>query len=76
MTTSRARLAMPPRRMSILQSNSAPRASRPIDVVVVGAGMFTRDVILPSLYHLQRCGEVGSISVAATSIARLGAARR
>ena len=62
---------MPPRRMSILQSNSTPRASGPIDVVVVGAGMFTRDVILPSLYHLQRCGEVGSISVAATSTARL-----
>ena len=59
------------RRMSILQSNSAPRASGPIDVVVVGAGMFTRDVILPSLYHLQRAGEVGSISVAATSTARL-----
>ena len=59
------------RRMSILDSNSTPRASGPIDVVVVGAGMFTRDVILPSLYHLQRCGEVGSISIAATSTARL-----
>ena len=59
------------RRMSILQSNSAPSASGPIDVVVVGAGMFTRDVILPSLYHLQRCGDVGSISIAATSTARL-----
>ncbi len=61
---------MPTRRMSILQSNSAP-SSGPIDVVVVGAGMFTRDVILPSVYHLQRAGEVGSISIAATSTARL-----
>jgi predicted dehydrogenase len=57
--------------MSILDSNSTPRTSGPIDVVVVGAGMFTRDVILPSLYHLQRAGEVGSISIAATSTARL-----
>ncbi|MDE0217791.1 MAG: Gfo/Idh/MocA family oxidoreductase [Spirochaetaceae bacterium] len=57
--------------MSILQSHSALRARAPLDVVVVGAGMFTRDVILPSLYHLQRSGEVGSISLAATSTARL-----
>jgi predicted dehydrogenase len=57
--------------MARSQSDSAPPASGPIDVVVVGAGMFTRDVILPSLYHLQRAGEVGSISVAATSTARL-----
>jgi len=57
--------------MSILRPDSHPRARGPIDVVVVGAGMFTRDVILPSLYHLQRCGEVGSISIAATSTARL-----
>lgn len=52
-------------------SGGAPHAG-PIDAVVVGAGMFTRDVILPSLYHLQRCGEVGAISVAATSAARIG----
>lgn len=52
-------------------SGSPPGVSGPIDVVVVGAGMFTRDVILPSLYHLQRRGEVGSISIAATSTARL-----
>ena len=58
-------------RMSGLQSDSNPRGRGPIDAVVVGAGMFTRDVILPSLYHLQRRGEVGSISIAATSTARL-----
>ena len=47
------------------------RGGAPVDVVVVGAGMFTRDVILPSLYHLQRLGTVGAISLAATSTARL-----
>ena len=57
--------------MTSSQSDSPPCPTGPIDVVVVGAGMFTRDVILPSLYHLQRCGEVGSISIAATSTARL-----
>ena len=57
--------------MTKSHSDSTGRAPAPLDVVVVGAGMFTRDVILPSLYHLQRSGEVGSISLAATSTARL-----
>ena len=57
--------------MTSFQSDNAPGVAGPVDVVVVGAGMFTRDVILPSLYHLQRGGEVGAISIAATSTARL-----
>jgi len=43
----------------------------PLDVLVIGAGMIVHDQILPSLYHLQRLGEVGEISIAATSSARL-----
>jgi len=35
------------------------------DVAVIGGGMFTTDVILPSLYHLQRVGEIGTIHVCA-----------
>jgi D-galacturonate reductase len=34
-------------------------------VLVVGAGMIVHDQILPSLYHLQRLGRVGGITVCA-----------
>lgn len=34
--------------------------------MVVGGGMITADIILPSLYHLQRLGVVGSVSVCAS----------
>ena len=37
----------------------------PLDVLIVGGGMITHDQILPSLYHLQRVGTVGSIRVVA-----------
>src|SRR3982750_293050 len=36
------------------------------EVLVVGGGMITHDQILPSLYHLQRLGVIGEISVCAT----------
>jgi predicted dehydrogenase len=36
-----------------------------IDVTIVGGGMITHDLILPSVYHLQRTGLVGNISVCA-----------
>jgi D-galacturonate reductase len=35
------------------------------EVLVVGGGMIVQDQILPSLYHLQRLGRVGSITVCA-----------
>ncbi len=35
------------------------------DVLVIGAGMIVHDQILPSLYHLQRIGEIGQISICA-----------
>lgn len=37
------------------------------DVLVVGAGMIVHDQILPSLYHLQRLGQIGQIRIVATS---------
>lgn len=36
-----------------------------MDVAVIGGGMITYDQILPSLYHLQRLGTIGEISVCA-----------
>jgi len=36
-----------------------------IDVTIVGGGMITNDLILPSVYHLQRTGTVGEIRVCA-----------
>ncbi len=39
--------------------------SRNVDILVIGAGMIVHDQILPSLYHLQRLGRVGKISICA-----------
>jgi predicted dehydrogenase len=36
-----------------------------IDVSIIGGGMITNDLILPSIYHLQRTGVVGEIKVCA-----------
>ncbi len=36
-----------------------------IDVTIVGGGMITNDLLLPSIYHLQRTGIVGEINVCA-----------
>ena len=36
-----------------------------IDVTIVGGGMITNDLLLPSIYHLQRTGTVGRIDVCA-----------
>lgn len=40
-------------------------APKPIDVTIVGGGMITNDLLLPSIYHLQRMGVVNTISVCA-----------
>jgi predicted dehydrogenase len=42
-----------------------------VDVVIVGGGMITHDQILPSIYHLQRIGRVGTIRVCALNSAPL-----
>lgn len=39
--------------------------NKPIDVTIVGGGMITLDLLLPSIYHLQRVGVVKSIQVCA-----------
>ncbi|MBT7065086.1 MAG: Gfo/Idh/MocA family oxidoreductase, partial [Verrucomicrobia bacterium] len=48
-----------------------------IDVTIVGGGMITNDLILPSIYHLQRIGVVHEIAVCArhgATVERLQAA--
>jgi D-galacturonate reductase len=42
-----------------------PQAAEKLEVVIVGGGMITHDQILPSIYHLQRCGRIGSIRICA-----------
>ncbi len=44
-----------------------------LDVMIVGGGMITNDLILPSVYHLQRLGVVGKIEVCALNSAPLKA---
>ena len=36
-----------------------------LDVLIVGSGMIVHDQILPSLYHLQRLGRIGEVTVCA-----------
>jgi D-galacturonate reductase len=47
--------------------------ARLIDVAIVGGGMITHDQILPSVYHLQRLGQVRAITVCARHNAPLRA---
>jgi D-galacturonate reductase len=42
-----------------------------LDVLIVGGGMITQDLLLPSLYHLQRTGTVGTIQVCSLNTAPL-----
>ena len=42
-----------------------------LQVVIVGGGMITHDQILPALYHLQRRGEIGPITISALNSAPL-----
>lgn len=44
-----------------------------LDVTIVGGGMITNDLILPSIYHLQRTGVVGKINICALNSAPLKA---
>jgi predicted dehydrogenase len=41
------------------------KTAKPVDVTIVGGGMITNDLILPSIYHLQRSGTVGNINICA-----------
>jgi predicted dehydrogenase len=42
-----------------------------LQVVIVGGGMITQDQLLPSIYHLQRSGHVGTIKICALNSAPL-----
>ena len=55
---------------------TANNSNKPIDVTIVGGGMITNDLILPSIYHLQRTGVVNSINVCALDSAPLKALER
>lgn len=44
-----------------------------LDIMIVGGGMITNDLILPSVYHLQRLGVVGKVQVCALNSAPLKA---
>ena len=44
---------------------------KPIDVVIIGGGMITNDLILPTVYHLQRTGVVDNIDICALNSAPL-----
>jgi D-galacturonate reductase len=44
-----------------------------LDVVIIGGGMITYDLLLPSVYHLQRTGYVNNIKVCALDSAPLKA---
>ena len=46
-----------------------------IDVAIIGGGMITNDLILPSVFHLQRLGVVGEITVCALNSGPLKALR-
>lgn len=43
----------------------------PLDVTIIGGGMITNDLILPSVYHLQREGIAGTVRVCALNSAPL-----
>lgn len=39
--------------------------TQPMDVTIVGGGMITHDLLLPTIYHLQRTGVIGQIQICA-----------
>jgi len=39
--------------------------AKAIDVTIIGGGMITNDLLLPSIYHLRRTGLIGGINVCA-----------
>ncbi|MEN8227922.1 MAG: Gfo/Idh/MocA family oxidoreductase [Bacteroidota bacterium] len=50
---------------------STKHSQHPLDVTIVGGGMISHDLILPSVYHLQRNGVVNAINVCALDSAPL-----
>ncbi len=48
-----------------------PSPTEPLDITIIGSGMIVHDQILPSLYHLQRIGQLGRIQIVTASSTRL-----
>ncbi|MBA4386856.1 MAG: hypothetical protein C0404_02675 [Verrucomicrobia bacterium] len=48
-------------------------SGKALDVTIVGGGMITNDLILPAVYHLQRTGGAGKITICALNSAPLKA---
>jgi predicted dehydrogenase len=46
-------------------------STKKIDVTIIGGGMITHDLLLPSIYHMQRTGIVGTIHVCSLNSAPL-----
>jgi predicted dehydrogenase len=51
-------------------------AEKAIDVTIIGGGMITNDLILPSIYHLQRTGVVKNINICALNSSPLRALKK
>ena len=49
--------------------------AKSVDVTIIGGGMITNDLLLPSVYHLQRTGVVGNIKICALNSGPLEALR-
>lgn len=47
------------------------QVNAPLQITILGGGMIVHDQILPTVYHMQRLGQVGDITVAATRTTRL-----
>ena len=52
---------------------AANNSNIPLDVTIIGGGMITYDLILPSVYHLQRTGFVNNINICSLDSAPLKA---
>ncbi|MCK5134247.1 MAG: Gfo/Idh/MocA family oxidoreductase [Bacteroidales bacterium] len=50
---------------------AAQKSINPLDVTIVGGGMISHDLILPSVYHMQRSGIVNNIHVCSLNSAPL-----
>jgi len=53
--------------------STIPKTCDPLNVLIIGGGMITHDLILPSVWHLQRTGRAGKITVCALNSAPLRA---
>ena len=51
------------------------KSGKTVDVTIVGGGMITNDLLLPSIYHLQRTGIIGNINICALNNPPLKALR-